>query len=86
MDEIFVGKSADAAAGFKDGMVGDGRMALMFGHASALRTYSRRTVLDGVGLSVADETDRRRMMQEFLALGRSLNLSGRRMVEILCGS
>ena len=56
---------------------------LMSQHQTALRAYAKRVMVRGDDLTPAEDDDRARRMQEYLAVGSSLNLTRKEMVAVI---
>ena len=50
-----------------------GSVETMFRHLPVIKSYARRVILEGSNLTDAEELDRVQRLQEFWAIGSSLN-------------
>ena len=64
-------------------LIGVNPKELMSQHQAALRAYAKRVMVQGDGLTPAEDDDRARRMQEYMAIGRSLNVTHKEMVAVI---
>lgn len=69
---------------YLSGMRNDVKTVLMVQHASVLREYARKVIVDGEQLSEDENKDRQTRMMEFLAMGKSIDLTSSQLVKLLC--
>ena len=62
----------------------DDSKSTMLHHLAPLREYAKRVFLQEESLKPWEETDKARLMQEFVAMAKSFQLTDRDIVILLC--
>ena len=80
----FNSKDAEASADrFLTNLREDVKRVIISKHVSVLRSYAKRTLMNGESLDADEERDRRIRVRELLTLGNSLKLTDCQIVTLL---